>query len=86
MRRGTSVSASRNAISGADVATGKLVESLLSDVVKGTNAFDVPGAQIFMLRKIRNLGRPIVPVVIQHTRLDSRQAQNALMTTIAFPG
>jgi hypothetical protein len=25
-------------------------------------------------------------VVIQHTRLDSRQAQNALMTTIAFPG
>jgi hypothetical protein len=27
-----------------------------------------------------------VPVVIQHTRLDSRQAENALMTTIAFPG
>ena len=27
-----------------------------------------------------------VPVVIQHTRLDSRQAQNALMTTIAYPG
>ncbi|HUB66644.1 MAG TPA: sensory rhodopsin transducer [Candidatus Methylacidiphilales bacterium] len=27
-----------------------------------------------------------VPVVIQHTRLDSRQAANALMTTIAFPG
>jgi hypothetical protein len=27
-----------------------------------------------------------VPVVIQHTRLDSRQADNALMTTIAFPG
>jgi|SRR5579871_4217311 len=27
-----------------------------------------------------------VPVVIQHTRLDSRQAQNALMTTMAFPG
>jgi hypothetical protein len=52
------VSASRNAISGADVATGKLVESLLSDLVKGTNAFDVPGAHIFMLRKIRNLGRP----------------------------
>lgn len=25
-----------------------------------------------------------VPVVVQHTRLDSRQAQNALMTTIAF--
>lgn len=25
------------------------------------------------------------PIVVQHTRLDSRQAQNALMTTIAFP-
>jgi hypothetical protein len=27
-----------------------------------------------------------VPVVIQHTRLDSRQSENALMTTMAFPG
>ena len=26
-----------------------------------------------------------VPIVIQHTRLDSRQAENALMTTIAYP-
>lgn len=26
------------------------------------------------------------PIVVQHTRLDSRQAENALMTTIAFPG
>lgn len=26
-----------------------------------------------------------VPIVVQHTRLDSRQAQNAVMTTIAFP-
>jgi L-alanine-DL-glutamate epimerase-like enolase superfamily enzyme len=42
----------------ADVATGKLVESLLSDVVKGTNAFDVPGAHQLMVRRIRNLGRP----------------------------
>lgn len=25
-----------------------------------------------------------VPVVIQHTRLDSRQAENALITTLAF--
>ena len=25
-----------------------------------------------------------VPVVVQHTRLDSRQAENALLTTIAF--
>ena len=27
-----------------------------------------------------------VPVVVQHTRLDSRQADNALITTIAFAG
>lgn len=27
-----------------------------------------------------------VPVVVQHTRLDSRQSENALLTTIAFPG
>lgn len=26
------------------------------------------------------------PIVVQHTRLDSRQAENALMTTMAFPG
>jgi len=26
-----------------------------------------------------------VPVVVQHTRLDSRQAENAPITTIAFP-
>lgn len=26
-----------------------------------------------------------VPIVVQHTRLDSRQAANALMTTMAFP-
>ena len=25
------------------------------------------------------------PVVVQHTRLDSRQAENALLSTIAFP-
>jgi hypothetical protein len=25
------------------------------------------------------------PVVVQHTRLDSRQAENALLTTIAYP-
>lgn len=27
-----------------------------------------------------------LPVVVQHTRLDSRQAENALMTTIGFAG
>jgi hypothetical protein len=26
-----------------------------------------------------------VPVVVQHTRLDSRQAENALLTTMAWP-
>jgi hypothetical protein len=29
--------------------------------------------------------RSDAPVVIQHSRLDSRQAENALLTTIAFP-
>jgi L-alanine-DL-glutamate epimerase-like enolase superfamily enzyme len=42
----------------ADVATGKLIESLLSDVVKRRNAFDIAGAHASMVRKIRNLGRP----------------------------
>lgn len=27
-----------------------------------------------------------VPVVVQHTRLDSRQAENALLSTMAYPG
>ncbi|HEY5232534.1 MAG TPA: sensory rhodopsin transducer [Verrucomicrobiae bacterium] len=26
-----------------------------------------------------------VPIIVQHTRLDSRQSENALMTTIAYP-
>jgi hypothetical protein len=26
-----------------------------------------------------------VPIVVQHTRLDSRQAENALISTVAFP-
>jgi len=26
-----------------------------------------------------------VPVIVQHTRLDSRQAENALLSTMAFP-
>lgn len=25
------------------------------------------------------------PIIVQHTRLDSRQAENALLSTIAFP-
>jgi hypothetical protein len=27
-----------------------------------------------------------VPIIVQHTRLDSRQAANALLSTIAFAG
>lgn len=27
-----------------------------------------------------------IPIVVQHTRLDSRQSENALLTTIAFAG
>jgi L-alanine-DL-glutamate epimerase-like enolase superfamily enzyme len=42
----------------ADAATGKLIESLLADVVNGRNAFDVAGAHAAMLHQIRNLGRP----------------------------
>jgi len=26
-----------------------------------------------------------VPIVVQHTRLDSRQSENALVTTVAYP-
>jgi hypothetical protein len=29
--------------------------------------------------------RSDVPIVVQHSRLDSRQAENALLSTIAFP-
>lgn len=27
-----------------------------------------------------------VPIIVQHTRLDSRQSENALLSTIAYPG
>ena len=42
----------------ADISTGKLVKSLLADVVVGMNPFDVIGAHAAMVHKIRNLGRP----------------------------
>lgn len=29
--------------------------------------------------------RSDIPIVVQHTRLDSRQSANALMTTLAYP-
>lgn len=33
-----------------------------------------------------SLIRSDVPIVVQHTRLDSRQAENALLSTIAYAG
>ena len=36
-------------------------------------------------RGYASLLRSDVPVVVQHTRLDSRQAENALLSTIAHP-
>jgi L-alanine-DL-glutamate epimerase-like enolase superfamily enzyme len=42
----------------ADVATGKLIESLLAAAVKGMSACDVAAAHAAMLHQIRNLGRP----------------------------
>jgi hypothetical protein len=32
-----------------------------------------------------SLIRSDIPIVVQHTRLDSRQAENALLSTIAYP-
>jgi hypothetical protein len=32
-----------------------------------------------------SLIRSDIPIIVQHTRLDSRQAENAVLTTIAFP-
>lgn len=37
---------------------------------------DTPYASVFRANR---------PIVVQHTRLDSRQAENALLSTIAFP-
>jgi L-alanine-DL-glutamate epimerase-like enolase superfamily enzyme len=41
----------------ADVATGKVVESLLAKLMAERNTFDVPGAHAVMLREVRNYGR-----------------------------
>jgi L-alanine-DL-glutamate epimerase-like enolase superfamily enzyme len=41
----------------ADVATGKVVESLLGKLMSGRNAFDLPGAHSVMQREVRNQGR-----------------------------
>lgn len=42
----------------ADVATARLVDDKLVEVVRGRDAMDVPGAWAAMVRSIRNLGRP----------------------------
>jgi L-alanine-DL-glutamate epimerase-like enolase superfamily enzyme len=42
----------------ADVATARLVQDRLLDVVSGIDAMDVPAAWDAMVRSIRNLGRP----------------------------
>ena len=65
----------------------------------GPYRFDVPARRTKHVR-FNNLNEPEpipkgtsyaaviaadVPIVVQHTRLDSRQAENALVSTIAFP-
>lgn len=63
---------------------------------EGPHAVTVPARRTLHLR-FNALGVPLatdyssviesdVPVVVQHTRLDSRQAENALLSTIAYPG
>lgn len=42
----------------ADTATAALIHDTLADIVRGRNAFDVPGAWEAMVHSIRNLGRP----------------------------
>ncbi len=42
----------------ADTSAGKLVESLLADVIMGRSALDIPGANFAMAIQVRNIGRP----------------------------
>lgn len=42
----------------ADTATADLIRHLLTHVVKGSNAMDVPGCWLAMVEAVRNLGRP----------------------------
>ena len=42
----------------ADTATATLIQSMLSNVVKGQNVMNVPGCWLAMVEAIRNLGRP----------------------------
>jgi hypothetical protein len=49
------------------------------------NALDDP-EPVPTATEFSSVVRSDVPVVVQHTRLDSRQDANALMTTLAWPG
>jgi len=42
----------------ADLATAKLIQEMLAEVVQGRDAMDVPGCWLAMVQAIRNLGRP----------------------------
>lgn len=42
----------------ADLATAKVIETLLAPLVKGRDVLDVPGAWLAMVEAVRNLGRP----------------------------
>src|SRR3954465_14518503 len=42
----------------ADVSTAKLIESTLSEIVRGCDGMDVPSAWTAMAHAVRNLGRP----------------------------
>jgi L-alanine-DL-glutamate epimerase-like enolase superfamily enzyme len=42
----------------ADVATGKLIETLLAGVIQGRDAMNIPACWLAMIESIRNLGRP----------------------------
>lgn len=45
---------------------------------------DLEGANIPLDTDYASLIESDIPVVVQHTRLDSRQAENALISTIAY--
>src|SRR5258708_15326691 len=42
----------------ADTATATLIKNMLTEVVRGRNAMNVPGCWLAMVESIRNLGRP----------------------------
>lgn len=42
----------------ADLATARLIQDTLAEIVAGRDAFDIPGAWVAMVQSVRNLGRP----------------------------